>query len=93
MVIWHLYIDMATWFSHDTTKIYKLRPGPNGTHFADDIFKCIFLTVNVFILVQLSLQFVSWNPVDNESAFVKVMAWCRIGTKPLPEPMLICHHM
>ena len=28
------------------------------------------------------------NPIDNKSALVQVMAWRRIGHKPLPEPVL-----
>ena len=29
------------------------------------------------------------SPIDNKSVLVLVMPWCRIGDKPLPEPMLI----
>ena len=29
------------------------------------------------------------DPIDNKSASVQVMAWRRIGDKPLPEQMLI----
>ena len=33
--------------------------------------------------------FVPKGPIDNKWALVQVMAWRRIGDKPLPEPMLI----
>ena len=41
-----------------TWRINTLRPGQNGRHFADDIFKCIFLNENVWIPTKISLKFV-----------------------------------
>ena len=35
-----------------------LRPRQNGRHFADDIFKWIFLNENVWIPIEISLKFV-----------------------------------
>ena len=35
-----------------------LKPRQNGRHFPDDIFKCIFLNENVWILIKISLNFV-----------------------------------
>ena len=55
---------------------------------ADDISKCIFLNENVRILIQISLKFVPKGWIDNKPALVQVMAWCRTGDKPSPEPML-----
>ena len=55
---------------------------------ADDIFKCIFLNENDKIPFQISLKHVHRNPIDNKPALVQVMAWRRIGGKPLPEPMM-----
>ena len=55
---------------------------------ADDIFKCILLNENVRILIKISLKFVPKGPINNTSALVQVMAWRRIGDKPLPEPLL-----
>ena len=52
---------------------------------ADDIFKCIFLNESDSIPVQISLKCVPMRPIDNKAALVQVMAWCRIGDKPLPE--------
>ena len=62
--------------------------GQNGYHFADDNLRCIFVNENVCILIQISLKFVPWCPIDNKSVLVQVMAWQRKGDKPLPEPML-----
>ena len=55
---------------------------------ADDIFKCIFLNENDRIPIEISLKFIPRSPIDNEPAFVRVLAWRRRGDKPLPEPML-----
>ena len=63
-------------------------PGKNDRHFADDIFRCIIVNENLCILTKISLKFVHNGPIDNEPALVQVMAWRRIGDKPLSEPML-----
>ena len=54
----------------------------------DDIFKCIFLSENDRISIKISLKFVPRSPIDIKPALIKVMAWRRIGDKPLPEPMM-----
>ena len=63
-------------------------PEQNGRQFKNDIFKCIFLKENGCILFQISLKFILKGPIDNEQALVKIMAWRRIGDKPLSELML-----
>ena len=55
---------------------------------ADDIFKCLFLNENGRIPIQISLKFVPRSPIDNKQALVKVMAWCRLSDRPLPEPRM-----
>ena len=67
----------------------SLRPRQNRRHFADDIFKCIFLNENVWISIKLSLKFVPKGPIDNIPALVQIMAWRRPGDKPLSEPMML----
>ena len=69
-------------------RINTLRPRQNGRHFADDIFKCIFLNENVWILIKISLKFVPKGPINNIPALVQIMAWRRPGDKPLSEPMM-----
>ena len=68
--------------------VNTLRPIPNGRHFADDIFKCIFLNENVWIPFQISLKFVPKVRINNIPALVRIMAWRRSGDKPLSEPMM-----
>ena len=69
--------------------VNSLRPRQNGRHFADDIFKCIFLNENVWISIKISLKFVPKGPINNIPALVQIMAWCRPGDKPLSEPMMV----
>ena len=66
-----------------------LRPGQNGRHFADDIFKCIFVNENVWIPIKFSLKFVLKGRINNIPALVQIMAWRRPGDKPLSEPMVV----
>ena len=66
-----------------------LRPRQIGCHFADNIFKCIFLIENVRIPIKISLNFVSKGPINNIPSLVQIMAWRRPGSKPLYEPMII----
>ena len=42
----------------------------NGWHFADNIFKCIYLAKTLWILIESSLKFVPKGPIDNKSALV-----------------------
>ena len=67
---------------HDLT-LNTLRPRQNGRHFPDDLYKCIFLNENVWILIRISLKFVPKGPINNNPALVQIMAWRRPGDKPL----------
>ena len=55
---------------------------------ADNIFEWIFWNENGRIPIQISLNFVSESPIDNNPSLVQIMAWHRTGDKPLSEPML-----
>ena len=57
----------------------------NGRHFAEHIFKCIFLNDKVCILIKISLEFIPKGPIDNNPA----SGWGRIGDKPSSQPMPI----
>ena len=67
--------------------VNTLRPRQNGLHFADDIFKRIFLNENVRISVLISLKFVPKGQ-NNIPALFQIMAWRRPGDKPLSEPIM-----
>ena len=66
-----------------------LRQRQNGHHFADDIFKCIFLNENTWISLRISLKFVPDVPVNNIPALIQIMAWPRSGDKPLSGTMMV----
>ena len=66
-----------------------LRLRQNGRHFPDNIFKCIFLNGNVWILINDSLKFVPRGPINNIPAMAQIMAWCWPGDKPLSEQMMV----
>ena len=44
----------------------------SGHHFADDVFKCIFLNENIWISLKISLEFVPKVPVSNIPALVQI---------------------
>ena len=75
--------------SHYLPIVSSSPPGQNGWHFTDDIFKRISVNEKFCILIKISLKFVSKGPIDYNPALVQIMAWRRIGDKPLSEPMLI----
>ena len=65
-----------------------LRPRRNGPHFADDVFKCIFVNENVQIAIKISPEFVPKGPINNIPSSVQIMAWRRPGDKPLSEQVM-----
>ena len=69
--------------------VNTLRLRQDGRHFADAIFKCIFLNENVWIPIKISLKFVPKGPINNIPGLVQIMAWRRPGDKPLSEPMVV----
>ena len=69
--------------------INTLKPRKNGCHFADDSFKCVFLNENVWISIEISLKFIPKGPINNIPALLQIMAWRRLGVKPLSEPMMV----
>ena len=44
----------------------------NGLHFTDDRFKLIFINETFYILIRISLRFVSKGQIDNKSALIQV---------------------
>ena len=65
--------------------VNTLRPIQNCRHFADDIFKCIFVNENVWISLKIPKV-----PINNIPALVQIMAWRRSGDKQLSEPTMAC---
>ena len=69
--------------------INTLRPRQDGRHFANDIFKCIFLNENVWIEMKISFDFVPKGSINTIPALVQIMSWRRPGDKPLSEPVMV----
>ena len=59
-----------TWTRRVRRKIIKMRQ--NGRHFADDIFKCIFLNENVWISTTISLNFVPKGRININRYSIRV---------------------
>ena len=49
---------------------WLIPPGQNGRHFADDIFRLIFVNEKFCSLIKISLKFVPKCPIDNNPALV-----------------------
>ena len=85
-----LYFPVLTLFIPNTSEAFNtLRPRQNGRHFADDIFKRIFVNENILIPIKISLKFDPRGSINNIPALVQIMAWCRPGDKPLSELMMV----
>ena len=82
-----LVLPQYTIFS--TRKITTLRLRQNGRHFINDIFKCIFLNENVWMLMKICLQIVLRCSIKNIAASFQIMAWHLPCNKPLSEPKMI----
>ena len=65
-------------------ELHSSPPGQNGRHFAEDIFKHIFMNEKFCILTWIKLKLVAKGPINNKSALVRVTAWRRTGDKSLP---------
>ena len=87
------HASFYTWIpiniSAQTILVNTLRPRQNGCRFEDDIFKCIFLNENVWIMIKISLNFVTKGSINDIPALVQIMDWSQPGNKPLSKPMMI----
>ena len=69
--------------------VNTLRQRQNGCHFPKNIYKCILVNENVWVLIKISLKFVPNDPISNIPALFQIMAWRRPGDKPLSESMMV----
>ena len=90
--VWHYMVPLG----HNELKIF-LRICLNGqkplTHWGRDkmaaISQTIFLNGNLWISIKISLKFVPKGLFNNIPELVQIMAWRRLGDKPLSEPMMV----
>ena len=69
--------DFITFIMIYDHMLNTLKPIRNGHHFADSIFKCIFLIENVWISIKISKKFVPKYPINNIPALIQIIAWRR----------------
>ena len=62
---------------------------PIYDHFADGIFKSIFLDENIWILIKISLKKIPKGPINSISALVQIMTWHWPGVNPSSVPMMV----
>ena len=72
-----LTFSEATRYPHSFCSVNLLRPRQNSRYFEDDIFTCIFLNENLWILINVSLKFVPKEEINNNPTLVQIMAWQR----------------
>ena len=67
-------------FTYGTnTRIFNtIWPRQNGRHFADNVFKCIFLTENIWFSNNVWLKYVHRGSIENVPSLVQIMA-CRLA--------------
>ena len=82
-----LYCNTSNYTYQLNGEVNTSPPRQNGHHFAEDIFRCIFLNENAWIFIMISLNFVPKGSINNIPALVQIMAWRRRGDKPLSEPI------
>ena len=72
-------------------KVSTLRLMQNGRHFPDNIFTHISLNEHVGMSIQISLKIVCEGPINNNPAWVQIIAWCQLRYRPISESMMILH--
>ena len=68
-----------------------LQPRQNGRHFADDTFKSIFLSENLWISLNISLKFLPKVWINNIPALVQIMVCCDLFVIFLTHKQLETH--
>ena len=83
-------VDTCMYLSHSTTQeetdspicfkinSWHIEAETNGRHFPDDIFKCICLNENVWMSIEISLEFIPKDPISNIPALIQITHWGRV---------------
>ena len=56
-----------------------IKDGTKWQYLTDNIFNCIFINENVFIVIEISMTFIPKCPIGNKSTWEQVMAWHQTG--------------
>ena len=65
------------------------RPRQKMAAVSQTTFSNAFSWMKMFISIKISPKFVPKGPINNIPALVQIMVWCRLGNKPLSEPMTV----
>ena len=89
LVLWNAILGSRyNTFDYETIDIeYRLLTYWGRDKMAN-IFQTTFSNAYSWISNTIWLKFVSKGPVDNNTVLVQIMAYRRIGDKPLSEPMM-----
>ena len=68
--VWYNWGSMDDRHSTYWITLAHLSLDKKGHHFADDIFRCIFVNEKFHSLIKMSLEFVRKDPIDNNPALV-----------------------
>ena len=85
-------VSLLTWYSQGGVSLavsIEFVTVATGRDFADDILKCILLNGNIRVSINISQKIVHKGHIYNIPALVQIMAWHRLGDKPLSEPMMV----
>ena len=74
-------VGARTTHDYASRQINVLRPRQDGRHFANDIFKCILLNGNIWILLKISLTLVPKVRINDILALVQITAWRRVKNR------------
>ena len=90
----NLHWNSSVFKSSGLSVIYKQPNCKELNHWGRDkmaaiLSKCIFLTENVWISINITLKFVPKGPIESIPSLVQIMAWRRPGDKPLSESMMV----
>ena len=81
MTYWHMLDPISRPFSHNKDKMVMKLSYLYNTN-------CDTLAFE-WILINISLEFVPMGPINNIPVLVQIMAWHRLGHKPLSEPIMV----
>ena len=85
------FCDLKTWFKladwHGLTHL----PLAKMAAISQTIFASAFMNEKSCIIIKISLKFIPKGPIDNNAVLVQMMAWCRIGDKPLLTNAVLIH--
>ena len=87
-----LFATLLIYFLSNTVKP-EVQDILQRAHWGRDNMAAILQTIisNAFsskIIIAIPLNYVPMGPINNKPALDQIMTWCRIGAKPLSEPMM-----